>query len=219
MTASRRMPADFVALADVDPTIRQDLRYTGPHNFVGTPLDGYADTDCLLTLPAARALSRAARILADEGRGLTVLDGYRPQRAVDHMRRWAADPTRRETKAAHYPRVAKEDLFGPDYIHVRSGHSRGSTVDVTLTTPDGTELDMGTPFDFFDPRSHTDHPDIPPAAREHRRILHRAMIGAGFRGLPTEWWHFTLVDEPHPHAYFDFTRPRTGLVTGERRAA
>ncbi|MBU3866343.1 M15 family metallopeptidase [Streptomyces sp. 4503] len=199
-----RAPAGFVALADVAPTIRQDLRYTGSDNFVGSPLDGYRNATCVLTLPAALALSRAAHVLARDGYALTVLDGYRPQRAVDHMRRWAADPTDQATKARHYPRVAKERLFGPDYIHTRSGHSRGSTVDVTLTTLGGRPLDMGTRFDFFDPRSHTDHPDTPLPARVHRCILGEAMTAAGFRNLPTEWWHFTLLEEPFPDQYFDF---------------
>ncbi|MFH0518654.1 M15 family metallopeptidase [Streptomyces sp. M41] len=199
----------FVALSDFDPAIRQDLRYATSENFVGMPLDGYQDGVCLLTLPAARALSRAHRLLARNGYGLTVLDAYRPQRAVDHMRRWAADLDDQKTKADHYPRVAKQELFGPDYIHCRSGHSRGSTVDVVLTASDATPLDLGTPFDFFDPLSHTDSPQVTSEARSRRRVLNHAMTWAGFRNLPTEWWHFTLADEPFPHVYFDFPASRT----------
>ncbi|MFI5867878.1 M15 family metallopeptidase [Streptomyces sp. NPDC051546] len=199
-----RIPTGFVTLADVDPTIRQDLRYSTDRNFVAAPLDGYQDATCLLTLPAARALSRAQQLLARDGHTITVFDGYRPQRAVDHMRRWAQDPDQQATKAHYYPRVPKERLFGPDYIHTRSGHSRGST----LTTTDGALLDMGTPFDFFDPRSATAHPGIPPAARANRRFLHQAMARSGFHNLPSEWWHFTLTDEPFPLTYFDFPAAR-----------
>ncbi|MEV0276769.1 M15 family metallopeptidase [Streptomyces sp. NPDC050610] len=194
----------FVALSAFDPGIGQDLRYASGDNFVGTPLDGYEYGDCLLTLPAAQALSQAGALLKRNGYGLTVLDAYRPQRAVDHMRRWAADLKDQATKAAYYPRVAKQELFGPHYIHCRSGHSRGSTVDVTLTGPDGAPMDLGTSFDFFDPLSHTDSRRIAPAARAARQVLHHAMTWAGFRNLPTEWWHFTLADEPYPHTYFDF---------------
>ncbi|MFI5760860.1 M15 family metallopeptidase [Streptomyces sp. NPDC051563] len=156
-------------------------------------------------------MSRAQHLLTRNGYALTLFDGYRPQRAVDHMRRWARDPYQQAGKEQYVPRVPKDRLFGPDHIHAHSGHSRGSTVDITLTTPDGTFLDMGTPFDFFDPRSRTDHPDIAPAAREHRRLLHHAMTWAGFHNLPTEWWHFTLDDEPFPHTCFDFPATRAAL--------
>ncbi|WP_221888947.1 M15 family metallopeptidase [Streptomyces sp. WAC08241] len=206
---SDRLPAGFVALSDFDPAIRQDLRYAGADNFVGEPLDGYQDAVCLLTEPAARALGRAHGLLRRNGYGLTVWDAYRPQRAVDHMRRWARDPYDTATKRSHYPRVAKRDLFGPHYIHSRSGHSRGSTVDLTLTTPDGDLLDMGTGFDFFDPRSHTDHPGLTPVAHAHRQVLLHAMTWAGFRNLPTEWWHFTLAAEPYTTTYFDVPSRRT----------
>ncbi|MFC5721045.1 M15 family metallopeptidase [Streptomyces gamaensis] len=208
---SDRAPAGFVALADFDPSIRQDLRYATDRNFVGTPLDGYQDATCLLTLPAADALSRAQQLLTRNGYTLTVFDAYRPQRAVDHMRRWAGDPRQQSTKSLYYPRISKDRLFGPDYIHTHSGHSRGSTVDVTLATADGTPLDMGTPFDFFDPLSHSHHPDTPRLARANRRALHHAMIWAGFHNLPTEWWHFTLTDEPFPQRYFDFPATRRSL--------
>ncbi|MEU3330233.1 M15 family metallopeptidase [Streptomyces albus] len=189
MLVSGLARSGFVALADFGPVIRQDLRYAGRGNFVGTVLDGYHEAACLLTLPAADALSRARQLPARNGFGLRGFDGYRPQRAVGHMRRWARDLSDESAKAAFCPRVNKQDLSGPHCIHCRSGHSRGSTVDLALTGPDGTALDMGTGFGFFDERSRTGHRNISAAARERRHLLHHAMRWAGFRNLPTEWWH------------------------------
>jgi D-alanyl-D-alanine dipeptidase len=136
-----------------------------------------------------------------------VFDCYRPQRAVDHFARWAADPADTATRAAHYPSVPKSELFERGYVARRSSHSRASTVDVGLVErgPDGLPrpLDLGTPFDFFDPLSHTDAPGVDAAARARRLRLRAAMGRRGFRDLPQEWWHYTLADEPWPDAAFD----------------
>lgn len=197
----------FVSLAAVAPGIERDIRYAGSDNFVGAPIDGYEVVACWLTEPAARALAAVQADLAAEGLGLRVFDCYRPQRAVDHFVRWAADPADTATKARYYPRLAKADLFPLGYIADRSSHSRGSTVDVTLIQPraDGVpvELDMGTPYDFFDPRSHTDSGAVSAKARTHRHRLRAAMERRGFANYPTEWWHFTLESEPHPEQRFD----------------
>ncbi|WP_424215011.1 M15 family metallopeptidase [Streptomyces sp. BI20] len=205
-------PHTFVALADVDPTIGQDLRYAGPDNFVGTPLDGYERATCLLTAPAARALGHAQGLLAPLGYALLVLDGYRPQRAADHMLRWAAGPECPATRRRHHPRVPKDRLFGHEHLHPRSGHGRGSTVDVTLVDRRGDALDMGTPFDHFDPRSHAASTEIEPEARVNRQLLDTAMSRAGFRGLATAWWHYTLLEEPFADTHFDFPTTRTALL-------
>ena len=193
----------FVSLAAVDPTIALDLRYAGPHNFVGTAIDGYERALCLLSEPAARALAAVQADLRAESLGLLVYDCYRPQRAVDHFARWAADLDDVRSQAAYHPRVPKSELFARGYIAGRSSHSRGSTVDVTLLGPDGTPLDMGTPFDFFDARSHTESTEVSDAARSRRLRLRSAMERRGFRNLPVEWWHYTLADEPHPDRFFD----------------
>jgi D-alanyl-D-alanine dipeptidase len=196
----------LVSLAAVAPDVELDLRYAGPDNFVGAAVDGYERPVCLLTEPAARALAGLQRDLAAEGLGLRVYDCYRPRRAVAHFARWARDPDER-TKAAYYPRVAKSALFAEGYVAERSGHSRGSTVDATLVARReggaGEPLDMGTPFDLFDPRSHTDSPEVAPAQRANRHRLRDAMLQRGFRPYPLEWWHFTLENEPYPDDYFD----------------
>jgi D-alanyl-D-alanine dipeptidase len=210
----------LVSLSDLAAGIALDLRYAGPHNFVGAPIDGYEEAVCLLSEPAARALARVEEDLRAEGLGLVVFDCYRPQRAVDHFARWAADPADVATRDAYYPAVPKSELYERGYVARRSSHSRGSTVDVGLVERgrDGSPhpLDLGTPFDFFDPRSHTDAPDVEAAARARRLRLRAAMERRGFRNLPEEWWHYTLADEPWPDAAFDVPVRASSAVRGAR---
>lgn len=201
---------DLVDVTELEPSIRTDIRYAGSENFVGAPVDGYEAPKCLLARPAAEALASVQRSLADEDLGLLVYDCYRPQRAVDHFVRWAQDTADLRTKAAHYPNVDKSRLFEEGYIAERSGHSRAGTVDLTLvrtTSADGRAarepLDMGTPYDFFDPRSHTESSEITEEQLANRLRLRDAMEAGGFRNYEAEWWHYTLRDEPWPDRYFD----------------
>ncbi|RDI31976.1 M15 family metallopeptidase [Lentzea flaviverrucosa] len=217
----------FVALHDADPTIRHDIRYYTAHNFVGTRIDGYRAPLCILTRQAAKALRGVQREVLRRGYTLKVYDCYRPQRAVDHFVRWARDLADQRMKTEFYPRVDKTRLFEDGYIAEKSGHSRGSTLDLTIVKlpprhqrpyvpgerlvncdasgrfPDNT-VDMATGYDCFDTLSHTDDPRVTGQARENRQLLKAAMARAGFRNLPEEWWHFTLNDEPFPDTYFDF---------------
>lgn len=192
----------LVRLSDVDDTIGQDPRYAGSDNFMGRPIRGYLAPQVMLTREAAEALSAAQKTAREQGLSLLVYDGYRPQRAVDHFVEWGADLADTLNKATYYPDVPKAELFDRGYISARSGHSRGSTVDLTLTR-DGVPLDMGTPFDFFDERSHTESPVITGGAMANRMLLRGIMSGAGFRNYVNEWWHYTLLDEPYPDTYFD----------------
>ncbi|MGW6706731.1 M15 family metallopeptidase [Streptomyces sp. NPDC054956] len=194
----------FTALSHVDPSIGQDMRYATAHNFTGAVVDGYEEPVCLLARPAAEALRRAQRDLLRRGYSLLVYDCYRPQRAVDRFVRWAGDAADRSTKAEFYPHVEKDRLIPEGYIAEKSGHSRGSTVDVTLTDLRREPLDMGTPFDFFDPLAHTDDPRVAGPARDHRELLRSALAARGFVNLPEEWWHFTYKPEAFPDTYFDF---------------
>jgi D-alanyl-D-alanine dipeptidase len=198
-----RLPADFVSLADVAPRVGLEVRYATPNNFVGERIDGYEAEKCLLTRAAADALTRAQAELRADGLGLRVFDCYRPQRAVDHFVRWSRAPDDPAAKARHHPNVAKRELFARGYIAERSGHSRGSTVDLTLVDGAGRELDLGTPFDFFDPRAAAESHDVPAAAQALRAKLRAVMERAGFRPYEAEWWHFTLASEPYPETYFD----------------
>jgi D-alanyl-D-alanine dipeptidase len=200
----------FVWVGDVAPRVVEDIRYATARNFVGRPIDGYEAAKCLLTPEAARALAKAAAAIEARGDRLVVYDCYRPERAVAHFVRWARDLSDTSTKAEYYPDVPKDELFARGYIAERSGHSRGSTVDVGLlrrlpgaAADAWAPVDMGTPYDLFDPRSHTDAPGLTAAVRRHRDLLREAMNEAGFSNLPEEWWHFTLVDEPYPDTTFD----------------
>jgi D-alanyl-D-alanine dipeptidase len=198
---------DFVDVQTLDATIRADIRYAGPGNFVGEPVDGYAAPKCLLSRAAGEALARVQSMLREVELGLYIFDCYRPQRGVDHFVRWAADTADVRTKAEYYPNVRKSRLFADGYIATRSGHSRGSTIDLTLARladdGPGEQLDMGTPFDFLDPLSTTESTDVTPEQRANRLNLRDAMEEGGFRNYAAEWWHYTLRDEPYPDEYFD----------------
>lgn len=203
--SAAELPPGFVDLAVEAPTIRVDVRYAGADNFLGRPVDGYQRPRVILTVPAARALARAQETLAPFGLGLLVYDGYRPQRAVDHFVRWGRDLADQVTKPKYYPEVDKARLFAEGYIAERSGHSRGSKVDLTLVDlGTGEPLDMGSPWDFFDPRSWPHSQAVPADARAHRLLLRSVLVAQGFRPYEQEWWHFTLENEPFPGDYFDF---------------
>ncbi|MFF9860808.1 M15 family metallopeptidase [Streptomyces tendae] len=224
-----RAPEDFVALRAVDPTIIEEMRYVTAHNFVGERVDGYRQPLCILTRPAAEALHRAQTRLLRQGYSLKVYDCYRPQRAVDHFVRWAEDLDDQDMKAEFYPDVDKTRLFADGYIAEKSGHSRGSTVDLTLVRlparptrpyhpgqplvpcfapqderfPDNS-VDMGTGYDCFDTRSHALDPRIQGVQRANRLLLKDTLEDAGLVNLPEEWWHFTYKPESYPDTYFDF---------------
>jgi D-alanyl-D-alanine dipeptidase len=216
------IPVGFVHLTDVAQTIQLDIRYSSGHNFVGRPISGYLAPTCILSRPAANRLRDLQRELRPMGLTLKVFDCYRPQQAVNDFVAWSKDPDDQKTKAEFYPNEAKETLFDHGYVAAKSSHSRGSTVDLTLaalpststangpplpthgTLQDDGQVDMGTPFDLFDVKSHTDNPDLPEDIRYNRAFLKGLMEKYGFHNLPEEWWHFTLVREPYPDFYFNF---------------
>ena len=202
---AQEMPAAFVDATTVVPGLVVDMRYAGSNNFIGRPIDGYARARCLLARAAAAALANVQRDLSGRGLGIKVFDCYRPARAVAHFVRWARDRADIAKKAEFYPKIDKRNLFKQGYIASRSGHSRGSTVDLTVVRrDDGREVDMGTGFDVFSPRSWPASSAVTPEQRANRMLLAQAMSRAGFRPLKQEWWHFTLRNEPYPDTYFDF---------------
>jgi D-alanyl-D-alanine dipeptidase len=204
-SAASAQPASFVDAATVVPGLVVEMRYASTHNFVGTRVDGYEAPRCLLTRQAATALAAVERDLAARDLGLKVFDCYRPARAVAHFLRWARNSADLKTKPEFYPATDKRDLFAEGYIASRSGHSRGSTVDLTLVRlADGHELDMGGPFDFFGPQSWRSYRALSEEARRNRALLAEAMRRGGFRPYDREWWHFTLRGEPFSGIYFDF---------------
>ncbi len=179
------------------------MRYASTDNFVGAVVDGYETPRCLLSPPAADALAGVQAELRSFGLSLIMFDCYRPQRAVDHFVRWSRDPSDQKTRSRYYPAEDKALMFEKGYIDRRSGHSRASTVDLGLVDTTGAELDMGTGWDFMDPRSATEYPGLTDQARRNRLMLRSLMAAHGFRNYAGEWWHFTLHDEPWPDRYFD----------------
>jgi len=195
----------FVDAAAVVDGLIVDMRYFGADNFVGERIDGYERPRCLLSEPAANALAAVERDLSARGLGLKVFDCYRPQRAVAQFVRWAQRIDDVKRKRDFYPDVDKRELFAKGYISDRSGHSRGSTVDLTLVRRgDAREFDMGSPFEFFSPKSWPSDRSVSDEAQQNRALLAAAMRRGGFRPYDKEWWHFTLNNEPFPDTYFDF---------------
>jgi D-alanyl-D-alanine dipeptidase len=166
---------------------------------VGAAVDGYLAPKCILAEKAARAVARVQADLSKLGLRLRIYDCYRPQQAVDHFVRWAKDPALTQTKERYYPNVPKGKLFKRGYIASRSGHSRGSTVDLTID-----QLDMGTGWDFLDPLSHTANPKMSLQVRANRLLLKSLMEKQGFRNYSKEWWHYSLRKEAHPSTFFNF---------------
>jgi zinc D-Ala-D-Ala dipeptidase len=223
------IPAGFVDVQKVIPSIILDIRYFDSHNFVGNKIEGYNAPKCFLTEKAAVALSKIQEELKGFSLSLKVYDCYRPQRAVNHFVRWAKDINDTKTKEEFYPTIDKKNLFKDGYIAAKSSHSRGSTVDLTivpLPVPEeevyipgqklkscfvsvdkrfkDNSIDMGTGFDCFHELSHPENINIGLQQRINRLLLKTIMEKQGFKNYDKEWWHFTLKDEPVPNTYFDF---------------
>jgi len=195
---------DFVEIKKEIPSIELDIRYYGSDNFIGEPIDGYLAPKALLSREASDALKKVQKELNGFSLGLKIFDAYRPQKAVDHFVRWGRDLKDKKMKEAFYPTVEKKNLFKEGYIAEHSGHSRGSTVDLTIIDlKSKVELDMGSSFDFFGEPSWVHYQQITAQQRANRMLLNRTMLKHGFKSYAQEWWHFTLKNEPYKK-YFDF---------------
>ncbi|WP_248723547.1 M15 family metallopeptidase [Seonamhaeicola sp. ML3] len=204
-TAFSQLQQGFVYVKEVIPNIEVELRYYSNENFLGRRVDGYEANKLLLTKETAEALKLVQEELNKKGLSLKVFDGYRPQTAVNHFIRWAKDLNDTLNKSIYYPDVKKRNLFKEEYIAARSGHSKGSTVDLTIIDTITCEpLDMGSVFDFFGMQSWVKYDKITQEQRSNRKFLQAIMLKYGFKNYPKEWWHFTLKDEPYPKTYFDF---------------
>lgn len=226
--SSFSLPDDFVYLKDIAPDIIQDIRYATPNNFIGTPIPGYIDNTCITTRKAAQQLQRVQQEVKKRGYRLKVYDCYRPQKAVNYFYLWSKDPQSIQNKSRYYPREDKETLFDKGYIAKTSGHTRGSTFDLTLVklehssiskshstfmqcydkTPnylDDDSIDMGTRFDCLDPSANIQYSKLSSQQQKNRRLLRHLMVRYGFTPYVHEWWHFTLANEPHPNSYFNFS--------------
>ncbi len=198
-------PSGFVLLSDYVPHVVQEIRYYSTYNFIGERIDGYEEPCALLTVEAARALKTVSNEMIVQGYRLKVFDAYRPACAVRHFVLWGIEDQDVRMKPYFYPELEKDVLFPLGYIAEHSGHSRGSTVDLTLFDMTAEkEVDMGGTFDYFGELSHPDYQGITEEQYRNRMILREAMIRHGFKPLAEEWWHFTLENEPWPDTYFTF---------------
>ena len=195
--------SDFAEISSVIDDVAYDIRYYSPNNFTGRKIDGYKAPRAYLTKEALSALAQAADDLRAQGYRLLIWDSYRPQKAVDNFVKWINNTTDEGDKS-FYPDLEKSDLLKGDYIMAKSGHTRGSTVDLTIIKRDGVFVDMGGTFDLFSEISHPDYKNLTDEQKNNRKILRDAMIKAGFMGIDSEWWHFTLKAEPYKDTYFNF---------------
>ena len=203
--SAQNLPKEFVYLKTIDSSIKSELRYFSNNNFIGKPIDGYEGNRVIVTIETAKALKKIQHILSKKELGLKIFDAYRPQKAVNHFVKWAKVLQDTLKKAKYYPTVPKSELFKQGYIASKSGHSRGSTVDLTIINlKTGKELDMGSLYDFFGQKSHPFSNNITKKQRENRMLLRNIMLSNNFKPYANEWWHFTLKNEPFPNIYFNF---------------
>lgn len=225
--ASYALPKGFVYLHDVAPDIIQDMRYSGTNNFIGNPIPGYKKGVCIVTWQVGEQLKKAEQEIKTKGYTFKVYDCYRPQKAVNYFYKWSQDPNDERQKAAFYPREIKKELFNRKYIAHSSGHSRGSTVDLTLVKLNNSSkkyskthlircydkspnylnddsMDMGTRFDCLDKSANIDYANLSTTQQKNRLLLQQLMLKYGFKPYFYEWWHYTLNHEPYPDTYFNF---------------
>ena len=205
MSRIKERPWDFVSVSDGMPEVMLDMRYYSSFNFIGDRIEGYENPKAWLTIPAVTALKAVCSECMCRGYRIKIFDAYRPQRAVDHFMRWSKDMTDLRMKKYFYPDLTKDQIIIEGYVLARSGHSRGSTVDLTLfDMHSGRDLDMGGAFDFFGKESHPTYAGVTKEQYANRMLLREIMVKHGFLPIENEWWHFTLKDEPYPDTYFDF---------------
>lgn len=204
-TKQRSLPKGFVYVDEVIPSAEYDIRYFSNNNFIGTTIDGYNAPFAILSNQAAEALRTVSEQLSLKGYRLRIYDAYRPQKAVNQFISWSKDAEDQRMKSIFYPDLEKSMLFKLGYLASRSGHSRGSTVDLTIVnSKTGKELDMGSAYDFLGPISNHGTSLITPEQTANRNLLKKAMVKHGFTSYSKEWWHYTLKDEPYPNKYYDF---------------
>lgn len=201
----QKLPEGFVYLSSIDSSIQKELRYLSNNNFIGKPIDGYKKNKVITTYKTALALKKVQSKLSLKGLSLKIFDAYRPQKAVDHFVRWAKELNDTLMKKHFYPNVLKSELFKQGYIAYKSGHTRGSTIDLTIINlENGKELDMGSAYDYFGKASHPFYKNLTNTQQKNRMLLRAVMLKEKFIPYANEWWHFTLKEEPFTTIYFDF---------------
>jgi D-alanyl-D-alanine dipeptidase len=210
--------SDFVLLAEAVPDAILEIRYYSTYNFVGDRIKGYEQPVALLTKEAAEKLKKASDKLDSMEYRIKIWDSYRPQRAVDHFMRWGKNESDDKMKKYFYPDLTKKEVFEGGYVATQSGHSRGSTLDITLLHKiNGTDVDFGSGFDYFGELAHFNYTGVTEEQKNNRILLNKIMVESGFEALPEEWWHFTLKNEPYPKTYFNFPVNSTLLRIGIKK--
>ena len=208
---AQELPENFVLIKELIPSIVIEMRYGTNNNFTGRPIPGYGSRQAVITIATANALKKVQKELNKLGLGLKIFDAYRPQKAVNYFMKWSDQPSDTIMKNKYYPNLKKNTLFDLGYIASKSGHTRGSTIDVTLlyeSGPEkGKEVDMGSEWDLFGVRSGYSYVAISMIQKENRRLLRELMIAHEFLPYDKEWWHFSLKNEPYPDTYFEFIVP------------
>jgi len=205
VVTKKTLPKGFKYIKNAIPNVVEEIRYATAENFIGKPIDSYFSHTSILSNEAMNALIKVQKELNVKGQGLKIFDAYRPQSAVNHFIRWAKMPEDTVMKSQYYPGIPKSRLFELGYISKKSGHTRGSTLDLTIIDmKSGRELDMGGPYDFFGEKSHHDFSNITAAQIKNRKLLKSTMEKYGFKAYSEEWWHYSLRGEPYPDTYFDF---------------
>ena len=223
------LPEGFVYIGDIDKSIIVNLKYFTNDNFIGRRVPHYRANKGIMTRDTAIALSKAQQKFLEKGYSIVIYDAYRPASSVTYFMEWMEDESDNIRKKYHYPYVEQKKDMKDIYIASKSGHSRGSTVDMTIIKVDNkllTEsvyeerifngkvypfnddntIDCGTSYDLMDPASWSDNNpiDFTDEQKNNRELIKTIMESSGFKVLPEEWWHFSLVDETFPDIYFDF---------------
>ena len=205
---AQELPENFVLIKELIPSIVIEMRYDTNNNFTGRPIPGYGSRQAVITIATANALKKVQKELNKLGLGLKIFDAYRPQKAVNHFMKWSDQPSDTIMKNKYYPNLKKNTLFDLGYIASKSGHTRGSTIDLTLlyvSGPEkGKEVDMGSVWDLFGARSGYGYEAISIIQKANRKLLRELMVAHKFLPYDKEWWHFSLNNEPYPDTYFDF---------------
>jgi D-alanyl-D-alanine dipeptidase len=223
------LPKGFVYINDIDESIIVNLKYFTNDNFIGRRVPHYYANKGIMTKETALALSEAQKKFLSKGYSIVIYDAYRPASSVKYFMEWMSDESDNIRKKYHYPYIKEKKDMKDIYIDSKSGHSRGSTVDMTIIktnqklltesiyeertfngkiypfNKDNT-LDCGTSYDLMDPASWADNNtlDLTKEQKYNRELIREVMESSGFKILPEEWWHFSLKKETFPDTYFDF---------------
>jgi D-alanyl-D-alanine dipeptidase len=171
-----------VELIRLEPSLKLDIRYATPNNFMGRPV--YKEARAFLQKPAAEALIRVHQKLREQGYGLLIFDGYRPWAITKEF--WDATPADKKIFVADPKKGSK--------------HNRGCAVDLSMfDLKTGKEVTMPGAYDEMSDRSDINYKGGSDESRRLRDLLRASMEAEGFKVYEPEWWHYDYKDwEKYP---------------------